>query len=185
MQETRTNSVTPMSEILHEGRHLKLLRHAGWEFAERVRASGAAVIVAITNDDKLLLVEQFRVPVGRRVIELPAGLVGDDSASEQEGIAEAARRELFEETGYDARELKHVLTGPPSSGMSSELVSFVIAGDLKKHGTGGGVEGESIVVHEIPLSALGVWLKEQQCGGALLDPKIFAGLSLAGRTLQF
>jgi len=167
------------STLLCEGRHLRLLRRGHWEYAERAKASGAAVIVAVTDEGKLLLTEQFRPPVDRRVIELPAGLAGDLAGQEKERFTQAARRELLEETGYEAEHFVHLLTGPSSAGLTSELVSIFQATGLRRVSSGGGVEGENIIVHEVPLENLKSWLEKRINDGLLVDPKVFAGLWLA------
>jgi ADP-ribose pyrophosphatase len=68
------------------GRHLTLRSINGWEFVERNRVSGIVAVQAITEERKLLLVEQFRAPVNRRVIEIPAGLAGDIEGEEDEAL---------------------------------------------------------------------------------------------------
>ena len=78
--------------VLAEGRFARLVAENGWEWVERVNASGAVVIAALTRDNQLVLVEQHRVPLGRRVVELPAGLVGDGAAGRDEALADAAQR---------------------------------------------------------------------------------------------
>ena len=174
-----------MSErrVLAEGRHVRLVSEDGWEFVERPSASGIAVIVAVTPDDRLLLVEQFRPPVRCRVIELPAGLAGDLAGHEAEPLAEAARRELLEETGYSAEAMLPVRAGgPPSAGVSSEIVSFFRALGLRRVAAGGGDGSEAIVVHEVALAELESWLSEQTDRGLLVDPKVYAGLYFLTRS---
>ena len=134
------------------------------------------VIVAVTRDGRLLFIEQFRPPVNRPVIELPAGLAGDIPGEETEAFATAARRELVEETGYEAARLKRLAGGPASAGVSNELVTFFLATGLRKVGTGGGDDHEDIVVHEVPLAKVTRWLKQKEKAGAMIDVKIFAGL---------
>jgi nicotinamidase-related amidase/8-oxo-dGTP pyrophosphatase MutT (NUDIX family) len=167
------------STLLCEGQHLRLLRRGHWEYVERVKASGAAVIVAVTDERNLLLTEQFRPPVDRRVIELPAGLAGDLAGQETEQLTQAARRELLEETGYEAETFVHLLTGPSSAGLTSESVSIFHATGLRRVSSGGGIEGEKIIVHEVPLENLRPWLEKRISDGLLVDPKVFAGLWLA------
>src|SRR5207253_4023645 len=108
--------------IIAKGQFLSLIREGHWEYAERVNATGAAIIVAVTDEQKLLLVEQYRIPCGTRTIELPAGISGDASETKDETLAETARRELLEETGYAATSIEPLMTGAASSGLSSELV---------------------------------------------------------------
>lgn len=162
---------------LFEGKHLRLKACGRWEYVERCKAKAGVVIVAVTPEDKLLLVEQYRVPVAAPVLELPAGLAGDmEHQSEEEFIA-AAQRELLEETGYEAAEWEELtLAGPPSAGQSNEMVLFFRARDLRKAGKGGGEETEEITVHEVPLRQIRAWLNEKDLAGLLIDPKIFAGL---------
>jgi ADP-ribose pyrophosphatase len=166
-------------ELVAEGAHLRLVRRRGWEYAERVVGSGVAVIVAITDDGRLLLAEQYREPVGRPVIELPAGLVGDRPDDPQEGLMAAARRELLEETGFDAGELSYLAEGPPSAGLAAEIVTFMLACRLTKVGPGGGDPSEEIRVHEVALPEVAAWLRERAAAGTLIDPKVYAGLFLA------
>src|SRR3954463_1841069 len=94
---------------LFQGKYLALVKEGHWEYADRVGATGAAIIVAVTPENKLLLVEQFRIPVHARTIELPAGITGDTGTSESD--AEAAKRELLEETGFEAKKIEALTTG--------------------------------------------------------------------------
>src|SRR5215217_8780485 len=106
----------PQPETLAEGKFIQLVRQGTWEYATRKGVSGIVGIVAVTDDGKLVLVEQDRPPVGKRVIELPAGLAGDAAGKEKEDLAEAARRELLEETGYEADNWAQVAEGAASAG---------------------------------------------------------------------
>ena len=168
-------------EIVAEGRFLRFAKRDGWEYVERVNVRDVAVLVPITSEDEIVLVEQFRIPVQARMIELPAGLVGDEAEFHGENLLEAANRELEEETGYRADELTLLTRAPSSGGMTSELVSFVHATGMEKVSAGGGVDGEEITVHVVPLCELRRWLREKEAEGLLLDPKIFAGLYLVDR----
>ena len=163
-----------MTEELARGRFIRLVRRDRWEWAERVNATGVVVIVALTPQGRVVLVEQERIPVGGPVLELPAGLAGD--VHEDEALAVAAARELEEETGWRAGRLERLTQGPVSAGMSSEVLTFFLAHDLERIGEGGGDEGESIVVHEIPLGEVEGWLEARARGGVMADPKVYAGL---------
>ena len=112
-------------KVLAEGRYLRLVTSDGWNYAERTRATGAVVVVAVTDEGRLLLTEQYRIPVAARVIELPAGIVGDEPGRESESFESAARRELLEETGYETGALTELTHGPPSAGFSSEMVGLL------------------------------------------------------------
>lgn len=166
---------------LYTGKFLRLLIRGTWEYVERTNASGVVGIVAITEDSKLILTEQFRPPVNCNVIELPAGLTGDIAGSEDEAVAEAAKRELLEETGYEAIDVTTFLSGTSSAGLTSEVLTLCIATGLRRVSSGGGVEGEAIQIHEIPLEEVHDWVVEQSKSGKLIDFKIFTALYLASR----
>jgi len=161
---------------LYEGRWLNLRKRGRWEYAERTNPAGAVIILALTPEDKLLFVEQYRVPIQQFTIEMPAGLVGDIAGQAEEGALIAAQRELEEETGYRCQRMEFIHRGPSSSGMSTEMIAFVRAYDLQKVSAGGGDESENITVHEVPLSEAGAWLFARAAEGYSIDPKLFAGL---------
>ncbi|MDE2307683.1 MAG: NUDIX hydrolase [Xanthomonadaceae bacterium] len=163
-------------QTLYQGRWLSLRRRGRWEYAERNNPAGAVIILALTPEDKVLFVEQYRVAIGQYTIEMPAGLVGDLADQADEGELLAARRELEEETGYRCERVEFIHRGPSSSGMSSEMIAFVRAWDLCKTGPGGGDATESIVVHEVPRHEAGRWLFARAAEGYSIDPKLFAGL---------
>ena len=167
---------------LYTGKFLALVKDGHWEFADRVNATGAAIIIAVTTEQKVLLVEQYRTPVHARTIELPAGIIGDEPGSTNESIAEAARRELLEETGYTAEHIEAVTTGPSCSGITSERLTLFRALGLRRVGKGGGVANENIQVHEIPLTEIVGWLATKAKTGVLIDPKVYAGLFFISQT---
>jgi len=167
---------------LYTGKFLALVKEGHWEFADRVNATGAAIIIAVTKEQKVLLVEQYRTPVHARTIELPAGIIGDEPGSTDESIAEAARRELLEETGYTAEHIEAVTNGPSCSGITSERVTLFRALGLRRAGKGGGVANENIEVHEIPLAEIVDWLATKDKTGVLIDPKVYAGLFFISQT---
>ena len=166
-----------MSEDIrhYEGRYLSLLERDGWEFAHRSNASAVVVLVAVTREGELLLVEQFRKPVGARVLELPAGLVGD-LADPEEPLMEAAERELEEETGYRPGGMDILMECPSSAGMSDEKLAFILAHGCERVGPGGGDDSEDIEVIIMPLAKVDAFLDRQLAAGKLLDPKIYSGL---------
>ena len=169
-----------LKQTLYEGEWLRLVRIGHWESCERTHGQGMAVIViAVTPDDEVLFVEQYRVPLGARTIEMPAGLVGDDH--EQDTLADAARRELIEETGWSPGRVDVLLIGPTSSGMSYERIAFVRARELTRVGEGGGVDNENITVHHVPRSDAPRWLMRKQAEGFELDLKLWAGLWMIER----
>ena len=168
------------SRTLYEGKWLRLCTRGHWEFAERTNEGGLAVIiVALTPERNLLFVEQHRIPVGGRTIEMPAGIVGDIHAGES--LELAAERELLEETGWQASSVELLMIGPTSAGMSNERVAFVRATGLTRVHAGGGDETEDIVVHEVPLDEAPAWLCAKMAEGYEMDPKLWAGLYLIER----
>jgi ADP-ribose pyrophosphatase len=170
-----------VDEVLHQGRFLRLLRRRGWELVERVNATGVVIVIAITEQGGLVVIEQVRTPVNAAVIELPAGLAGDEPGASGEELAEAARRELLEETGYEAASIELVTRGPSSAGLTNEVVTVFRARGVRRTGAGGGVEGESITTHEVPLADVPGWLEARQAEGKLVDPKVYAALWFAER----
>lgn len=166
-------------KIVVETQYLRMMDHDGWFYVERPNASSVVTLVPLTRDRKLLFVEQYRRPLSRNVLEFPAGLVGDESGRQNEHVLEAAARELEEETGYRAAHLEMVSCCATSPGMAKELVYIVMAWDLDRVGPGGGVEGESIKVHEVPLADVRSFLKQQEQQGLLIAAKVYACLYFA------
>ncbi|MFT5129356.1 MAG: ADP-ribose pyrophosphatase [Rhodothermales bacterium] len=167
------------TEIAWQGKFIRVLVKDGWECVERIRCTGVVVIVPITPDGELVLVEQFRPPVGRQVLELPAGLVGDEPEFDGESIADAARRELLEETGFDAVEMRHLFDAGTSAGLTGEIPGFYLATGLTRVGPGGGTPRENIEVHVIPLPEVESWLDDCRSAGKVIDAKIYAALHIA------
>ncbi|WP_375428635.1 NUDIX hydrolase [uncultured Sphingomonas sp.] len=165
-----------MSERVWEGRYLAVEVDGTWEYAIRARGIEAAVIVAI-DDGHILLVEQYRVPVGRRCIELPAGLIGDEEAGEAVEIA--AIREMEEECGYRAERAQSLGLFHSSPGMTSEAFTLVRATGLTRVGAGGGVESESITVHRVPLAGLPAFVEGKRREGLAVDAKLLVVLAAA------
>ena len=164
-----------LKQTLYEGDWLRLVRIGHWESCERTHGQGMAVIViAVTPADEVLFVEQYRVPLGARTIEMPAGLVGDDH--KQDTLVDAARRELIEETGWSPARVDVLLVGPTSAGMSDEWVTFVRATGLRHVSAGGGDSSEDISVHRVPLAGVDEWIESRLRGGTPIDPKIYTAL---------
>ena len=164
------------TEVLYEGKFLTFKRKGAWEYVERRGVTGTVAILAVTENQELILVEQFRPPVDCRVIEIPSGLAGDTSSSEHETLARAASRELLEETGYEARSFEYLTEGPSSAGLSTEQITFFRAHGVKKVAEGGGDEAETITIHHVPLDQLTLWLDSKRQEGCLVDFKVFAAL---------
>lgn len=173
-------------ETVWAGKYLQVKRHGTWEYVDRTRGVSAAVILAVdkgplgeARDRHVILVEQYRVPLGRMSLELPAGLVGDEE--EGEDVAVAATRELEEETGYRAARMVDLGRFHASPGMSSEGFTLLRAEGLTKVGEGGGTEGEDIQVHRVPLGEIADFVGSKRAEGAAMDVKLL--LLLAGEFL--
>jgi ADP-ribose pyrophosphatase len=156
-------------EIVWQGRFIAAKTLGKWEYVSRTRDVSAAVILAIDEGD-VILVEQHRVPVGGPCIELPAGLVGDEE--EGEAIELAAARELEEETGYRPERIVAMGKFYASPGMSAEYFTLVRAEGLTRVGDGGGVEGEDIVVHRVPLQQVPGFIERKRAEGYEVDAKL-------------
>lgn len=178
---TRPAPNTPI-ETRWEGRFVTVKQQGNWEYVSRSRGIHAAVILPI--DDRadgrhVILVEQYRVPLKRQCLELPAGLVGDDSAGEAAEVA--AARELEEETGYRAATWRTVGEFYSSPGMVSESFTLLVATDLTKVGDGGGVDGEDIIVHRVPLNGIEDFVAAKRAEGCGIDVRV--AMLLAGGLL--
>ena len=158
-------------EIVWQGKYITTKRRGPWEYVGRARGIGAAVILAI-DDGHVLLVEQYRVPLQARCLELPAGLVGDET--EGEDVAMSAARELEEETGYRPERIEIIGSFASSPGMVSETFTLVRAHGLTRVSDGGGVPGEDIVVHRVALSGLADFISGKRTDGVVIDVKMLA-----------
>ena len=156
-------------EVVWSGRFIEAKRLGRWEFVSRTRGIGAAVILAL-DDGHVLLVEQYRVPLGKRCLELPAGLVGDEEQGEEAAVA--AIRELEEETGYRAERAVDLGRYYASPGMSSEGFTLLRAEGLSRVGEGGGVEGEDIIVHHVPVAQIADFAAAKRAEGCAMDAKL-------------
>ncbi|HEY7906207.1 MAG TPA: NUDIX hydrolase [Wenzhouxiangella sp.] len=172
------------ARTLYEGRYLLLQERDDWEFVARHHP--VAAIIAWTPANELLLVEQYRKPIAKKTIEIPAGLIGDVAGTETESMLEAAGRELEEETGWRAGQLFEGISVPTSAGLSSEWVKFVWAKELVQVGPGGGDASEDIIVHAVAKDQIDDWLAIKYRDGYAIDPKIYAALywSQANQTTQ-
>jgi ADP-ribose pyrophosphatase len=163
-------------EIVWQGKYITTKRRGPWEYVGRARGIGAAVILAI-EDDHVLLVEQYRVPLQARCLELPAGLVGDET--EGEDVATSAARELEEETGYRPDRIEIIGSFASSPGMVSETFTLVRAHGLTRVSDGGGVPGEDISVYRVPLADVPTFIADKRRDGVVIDVKMLALLHFA------
>ncbi len=167
-----TQDQSEPEQITWQGRFITAKQRGRWEYVSRARNIRAAVILAIDPAGHVLLVEQFRVPLGRNCIELPAGLIGDHDDNADEDVLVAAARELEEETGYRAGRLVSLGEFWSSPGMVSESFTLLRAHDLQQVGPGGGTEGEDITVHRVPLGEIEAFLTARRALGDAVDVKL-------------
>jgi ADP-ribose pyrophosphatase len=165
-------------QSLYEGRFIRVVKRGRWEYVERKKINGIVGIIAVTDGGKLVLIEQYRPPVDTTVIEIPAGLAGDSAEYAGEPLESAARRELLEETGYEAARFTRLSDGTSSAGITSEVITMFLAEGLKKIGAGVGDGHEQITVHEVPLAQVHAWLVAQRARGAAVDFKVFAAVEM-------
>jgi ADP-ribose pyrophosphatase len=156
-------------ETVFEGKHLLVLERDDWQYVERKKGKEAVAVLAETDAGEVILTEQNRKPLHRRVIDFPAGLVGDEEGSSDPETT--ARKELEEETGYTCETLELLARGPSSPGITSEIVSLYRAHGVTRQGKGGGVGGEDITVHLVPRGEVREWLRAKEREGVLIDLK--------------
>lgn len=159
-------------QTVWEGKYIVAKVRGQWEYVGRARGIRAAVILAVDAERHVILVEQYRAPLGRACIELPAGLIGDDEGAAGEDATSAAARELEEETGYRAGRMEVIGEFWSSPGMVSESYTLLRAHDLVRVGPGGGVPGEDITVHRVALDALPAFIAERRARGDAIDGKM-------------
>lgn len=169
-----------------QGKYIAVKKKGRWEYVSRTRGVSAAVILALdegpfgeAQDRHVILVEQYRVPLGRLCIELPAGLIGDET--EGEAAQTAAARELEEETGYRPARMTDLGYYHSSPGMVTEGFNLLRAEGLTKVSDGGGVEGEDIVVHRVKLTDVPAFIAAKRDEGYAIDVRML--LLLAGDLL--
>ena len=159
-------------QIVWQGDYITAKTRGRWEYVGRPRNIRAAVILAVDAQDHVLLVEQYRVPLSKYCIELPAGLIGDEAEFDGEDPLAAAGRELEEETGYRAAVLEDLGCFWSSPGMVSESFTLVRARELTRVGDGGGIGDENIIVHRVPLSDIRSFIDGKRADGCGIDVRM-------------
>ena len=147
-----------------------------WESVERRNCDGIVAVVPLTDEREVIFIRQFRPPVNSYVIEFPAGL--NDRGESPE---DAARRELLEETGYEAKEMVFLAKGPLSSGSSGEILTVHLARGLIFRGIGQRDETEDIEVIKVPVNEVYERLSRMEAEGNFIDIKVFGLLEMARR----
>lgn len=168
-------------ETVYAGKFLQFKKKGKWEFVERDHCTGVVAVLAITEACEMVLVEQFRPAIGKRIIELPAGLAGDIEGENDETLEASAKRELLEETGYSADSMEYLTEGPSSAGLTTEIITFFRARGLHRVNSSGGDGSEDIVVHIVPMDHLTPWLQEKVKQGCSIDYKLYAALCFEKR----
>lgn len=165
-----------MTEIVFKGKFLTVIRKNGWEYVKRNTNSGNIVsVLPITSENEIILVEQYRIPVQKHVLECPAGILGDEIKNEVP--LDCAKKELLEETGYVSDDWHQIYVTSKSPGIISELCYKYIARNCKKVADGGGVGTEDITVHKIPLTKIKEYLDDLvNDNDILVCSGIYAGL---------
>ena len=158
-----------------QGKWIAAKTRGRWEYATRIGDITAAVILAV-DDGYILLVEQYRVALGRRCIELPAGLIGDDAGGADDDPLSAARRELEEETGYRAAHWRDLGEFYSSPGLTDESFTLLKATGLERVGPGGGVDGEDITVHRVALADFAATIAQFRERGLAVDTRMLLAL---------
>jgi len=155
------------------GKYLQLVEKDGWEYVTKP-AKCAVVVIPVLDNGNLILIDEYRHPLQKRVISFPAGLIGDEH---QEDIFHGARRELLEETGYLSKNIKLLLPNSPSSSATTdELFNLMLATSLVKIGDGGGDDSEDINVLQINRWEIPDRIVDWRGDGKLIDHKLFTGL---------
>ncbi len=189
----------PLPYLAYTGEHLHFfdVSHGSgqhWEYVSRAKSGGGVTIVAITGQHQVLLIEQYRPPLGKRSIEFPAGLVGDEPGAEAETVEEAVRRELKNETTLDCGKISRLANGSLLPGITDETNAFCLAEVEGLPGTistsfelplkgGNARENEVIpVIYAVPLDKVVPWLEQQKTEGKEIDLRIYAGLFLLKET---
>lgn len=167
------------SKRIYEGRIInlrvdKVTVVSGTSTREIVEHNGGSVIAAVTDDNKIIMVKQFRKPMESPILEVPAGKLDGD-----EDPADAALRELSEETGYTAGKLEKLTEFYPSVGYTTEVLHIYLATDLKP-GACHPDENEVLEVMEMDLEEVYRMVMD----GRIHDGKTIAAVMMARDKLQ-
>jgi len=156
-------------QVMWQGKYISALKRGRWEYVSRTGSTNAVVILA-EHDGKVILIEQYRVPVGGRCLELPAGLVGDED--EHATVEGTATKELEEETGFTCERVERLGEFHSSPGMVAESFTLVRAHGVRKVGEGGGTEHEDITVHLVARDDIPAFIQSRRDAGSAIDVKL-------------
>lgn len=169
-QEIMNTESNVEENVLHKGKFLTFCERNGWEFVKRTKGTNGVMILPLTIDNCFVVVEEWREPIQKNLINFPAGVIEDG-----EGFAEAAERELLEETGYEMGGRDEFYQIATSAGITNEKLFVFPAYDCIKVSYGGGMfdEGEQIKVHKVPFNNLFQWLKIKESNGCLIGASLW------------
>lgn len=165
---------TGPAEVMWEGKYVRALKRGRWEYVSRVGDVRAVVILA-EFEGKTILIDQERIAVGGRCLELPAGLVGDENPDAS--VEDTAIKELEEETGFTAKRIERLGDFHASPGMLSESFTLVRAHGITRSGDGGGTEHEDIEVHLVPREDIPAFIEQKRAEGFAVDVKLLLFLN--------
>ena len=157
------------AELMWAGKYVRALRKGRWEYVSRTNDIRAVVILA-EHEGRVILIDQPRVAVGGRCLELPAGLVGDTDPGAT--VESTAVKELEEETGFTAARIERLGDFHASPGMLSESFTLVRAHGVRRIGEGGGDEHEDINVHLVPRADIPDFVRRKRKEGLAIDVKL-------------
>ena len=156
-------------QTVWQGKYISVCKRGRWEYVSRTGSTNAVVILA-EHDGKIILIEQYRVPVGARCLELPAGLVGDEDKDAT--VDDTAVKELEEETGFTCERVERLGEFHSSPGMVAESFTLVRAHGIRKVGKGGGNEHEDIAVHLVAREDIPEFVQRRREAGTSIDVKL-------------
>ena len=159
----------PPADVMWAGKYVRVLKRDRWEYASRTNEVTAVVILA-EYEGKVILIDQPRVPLDSRCIELPAGLVGDTDPNAT--VETTAIKELEEETGFTADRVERLGEFYASPGMVAESFTLVRAHGVRKIGDGGGDDSEDINVHLVPREDIPNFVEQKRAEGFGVDVKL-------------
>jgi ADP-ribose pyrophosphatase len=152
-----------------EGKYVRALKRGRWEYVSRVGDVRAVVILA-EFEGRTILIDQPRIAVGGRCLELPAGLVGDEDPGAT--VEATAVKELEEESGFTAERIERLGDFHASPGMLSESFTLVRAHGVTRYGAGGGTEHEDIAVHLVAREDIPAFIEQKRAEGLAIDVKL-------------
>ena len=160
--------------ILHVKRDMVALSNGNTTVREVIRHIGAVCVIPVTDDNRVIMERQFRYPLNKVILEIPAGKL---DAPDEDRLS-AIRRELREETGYTADEWTELGDFHPAPAYSDEFITMYLARGLHK-GERHLDNDEFLDVYAIPLSEL----VEDVMAGRISDAKTQVCILKAARIL--